>query len=353
MPLAVSMAPPYVSILISAHYRREFLPAAVDSALSQTADRSSFEVVVVKGFTDPALDIRLRAQGVQVYDVLQGHVGARVQAMLPRLSGDVVALLEDDDLFLPTKVTEVASRFRTDPDLDYYHNGVEPVDRLGVPIPSDDPVLYRLNGLFRPLRAPFQVDPKTMGPSRFNDLMELGAGFNLSSISVRRRVLAHRPDLLPSVQMSLPLFLLFQVYASGGRILLDPARTTRYRIYPGNNSPDVTGNPIRRWERMIRGSDARLADLRLIRSLVQDQAPGLAEPFLETSLLTYHIFSAMGSKGMHRAHMARSLVRLLRLNGLRILVNSPAPFAIGGLRLFSDHLSRAASRSIRTLGAMD
>lgn len=47
---------PKLSVVITAHNRRKFLRAAVDSVLSQSLARSEYEVIVVKNFRDQNLD---------------------------------------------------------------------------------------------------------------------------------------------------------------------------------------------------------------------------------------------------------------------------------------------------------
>jgi glycosyltransferase involved in cell wall biosynthesis len=41
---------PYISVIITAHNRKEFLKEAIQSALNQTLERSNYEILVIKNF---------------------------------------------------------------------------------------------------------------------------------------------------------------------------------------------------------------------------------------------------------------------------------------------------------------
>ena len=43
---------PFISVIITAHNRKEFLLEAVNSALNQTLPKDEYEIIVVKNFQD-------------------------------------------------------------------------------------------------------------------------------------------------------------------------------------------------------------------------------------------------------------------------------------------------------------
>ncbi|MGC8544043.1 MAG: glycosyltransferase, partial [Vulcanisaeta sp.] len=50
------MGKPFISVVITAYNRREFLKYAVKSVINQTLDKSLYEIIVVKNFRDPEVD---------------------------------------------------------------------------------------------------------------------------------------------------------------------------------------------------------------------------------------------------------------------------------------------------------
>jgi glycosyltransferase involved in cell wall biosynthesis len=43
---------PFISVIITAHNRREFLLDAVNSALNQTLPKDEYEIIIVKNFSE-------------------------------------------------------------------------------------------------------------------------------------------------------------------------------------------------------------------------------------------------------------------------------------------------------------
>jgi len=106
-----------VSVVIAAHKRVEFLKRAVASATSQRPD----EVLVVKFTHDADLDRELTALGATVLFTEELYQGGKFADGVERASGDVVLLLDDDDVFLPGKVARVRETF-ADPRVVFYEN---------------------------------------------------------------------------------------------------------------------------------------------------------------------------------------------------------------------------------------
>jgi hypothetical protein len=93
-----------VSVVIGAHNYAGFLPAAIDSALSQ--DQAPAEVVVVDdGSSDdtPAVLSRYRREAVVIRTPNRGQLAALATGYAAT-SGDMIVFLDADDVLLPTAV---------------------------------------------------------------------------------------------------------------------------------------------------------------------------------------------------------------------------------------------------------
>jgi len=71
------MGSPFISVVITAHDRKEYLKQAVDSALNQTLSRDNYEVIVTKNF-DTIYDEGWKKQGVKVIRFDERGLGKRV-----------------------------------------------------------------------------------------------------------------------------------------------------------------------------------------------------------------------------------------------------------------------------------
>ena len=113
------MASPTVSVIVPTRNRLDFLVAAVVSVCAQT--RPPDEIIVVEDGSGAAHALQsLRAELSLPLRVLPGPAigpGAARNAGLAVASGDLIAFLDDDDLWQPTKLAWQVDRFALHPDL--------------------------------------------------------------------------------------------------------------------------------------------------------------------------------------------------------------------------------------------
>ena len=105
---------PLVSITINNYNYEHFVAEAIDSALNQTYP--NIEVIVVDdGSTDNSAEI-IASYGDQIISVLKENSGqaSAMNAGFVASSGDIICILDADDLFLPEKVATVVEFFQKD-----------------------------------------------------------------------------------------------------------------------------------------------------------------------------------------------------------------------------------------------
>lgn len=125
---------PKVSILIPAYNAMEYLPATINSVLSQTY--RNFEVVVVNdGSTDnveawinslPDRRVRLVSQPNQ------GLASAR-NTGLNHAKGDYIAFIDADDIWLPNKLERQVHLLDTQPEIGLVYTWIALIDGAGKP----------------------------------------------------------------------------------------------------------------------------------------------------------------------------------------------------------------------------
>lgn len=111
------MTAPSVDIVIDNRDYAEYLPAAIGSALAQ--DHPDVRVIVVDdGSTDRSRDV-IAGFGDRVVPVLKENGGqaSAVNAGIARGSGEIVIVLDADDLLEPAAARRVADAFAADPAL--------------------------------------------------------------------------------------------------------------------------------------------------------------------------------------------------------------------------------------------
>lgn len=107
------MPAPLVSIVINNYNYDRFLPAAIESALAQTY--APIEVLVVDdGSTDRSREV-IAGYGSKIAPLLKSNGGqaSAFNAGIGASRGQIICLLDADDLFHPDKVSQVVEVFRT------------------------------------------------------------------------------------------------------------------------------------------------------------------------------------------------------------------------------------------------
>ena len=134
-PTALDPLPeqPLVSILISNHNYAAYLGDAIESSLRQTYD--NLEVIVCDdGSTDASSDILegYQSQDRRIKLIYQGNSGQALalNAAFRKSSGQIICLLDADDLFAPNKLRSVVNSFAGAPDSGFAVNRMLRVDKM-------------------------------------------------------------------------------------------------------------------------------------------------------------------------------------------------------------------------------
>lgn len=114
--------------MVNYNYGR-YLADAIQSALHQT--HRPFEVIVVDdGSTDGSQDV-LQSFGSDIQAIFLAHSGQAtgMNVAIKRCGGDVICLLDSDDLMLPNRIERIASIFCEHHAVSWVFHGLDLVDR--------------------------------------------------------------------------------------------------------------------------------------------------------------------------------------------------------------------------------
>lgn len=150
---------PHVSVIIPAYNQAQYLAEAIESALAQSfADR---EIIVVDdGSTDHTAAVAQRFGNAvrYVYQENQGLASAR-NTGIRHARGELVALLDSDDAWLPDFLTRTVALAKAKPQQSVFYSGVRYIDTNGQPLPQRGEVPVLAPDAFRRklLRSNFLV----------------------------------------------------------------------------------------------------------------------------------------------------------------------------------------------------
>ena len=125
------MKDPFISVIVVAHDRKQFIVEAVRSVLNQSLNRSHYEVIVVKNFADREIDDFLGENSVVALFVGEARIGLKLSVAIKKSKGNIISLLEDDDTFSYFKLEVVYKSFLKVDNLVVYSNDFNLIDRTG------------------------------------------------------------------------------------------------------------------------------------------------------------------------------------------------------------------------------
>ena len=213
---------PYISVVITAHNRKEFLKEAINSAINQTLDKDFYEIIVVKNFDDQEVDNLIgKNKIINLKSREDSLIGEDLALAIERTRGEVISFLDDDDLFVPEKLEIVYNFFKKYKDLAYLHNNDYFIDGKGNPAKFwvkdiDKDIIY---DHFKDLNELF-------------NLQEYGLYFNMSSINIRKNKILPYLEYLKKINSNQDDFMFFISTLEDPRlIILSKEKLTKYRIH--------------------------------------------------------------------------------------------------------------------------
>ncbi|HXQ95124.1 MAG TPA: glycosyltransferase [Thermoplasmata archaeon] len=309
-----SRGAPSLGVLVTVFHRSRFYRDALASIAEQVGPLPRVEVVVVHS-PDVTIDVpaRFNTQGWTCRAVRSEAVGEGpfLADGLDALATDFVVPLDDDDLWTPWRLATVGQALAAVPSVAYYHNGQEFVDADGGPVTAASARrhLRRFSG--SPRGTPVVVGPASLrrSPGR---LARWGSSFNNSSVAIRRSVLDDCVEDLRATKRLIDSFMFYAGAASGGALVFDPRRLTRYRIHTWNRSRGArTLGPFERAE-PSQTREGRLASLEAMGRMVHRRGADWLVPWVDHDRTYFDLLEGLREGESDRVRTLRRSFRLAR-----------------------------------------
>lgn len=222
-----------------------FLLNAVNSVLEQTGSSRICDITVVKNFVDEDIDGQLLKNSVKVINAGPGGAGEYLLLGIKASSGDLIAFLDDDDKFSPTKIERVVQSFKKDPNLTYYHNGVVRVFEDGRT--AQNP-LYTRRERDKTNAYSFN-EPKSVSYIIDNNLL-----VNISAVVIKREALESFSDEFKNITEATDYFVFYAALGYGGNLMIDETYQSAYTLHHGQSKPEGgTGEFQKKMKALARG----------------------------------------------------------------------------------------------------
>lgn len=210
-----------ISVIITAHDRKQFILKAVDSVRNQKIGADKIEIIVVKNFRDDYIDGQLDQTVSRNIFSNVPSTGEKVAIGIDYCTGDVISLLDDDDEFMPEKLKIVMKEFSKPDSLSLYHNGSYKVNGKGESV-CEKSVPEKDSRIF----CEYSLNLK-----RFKELYIARSNYNISSFSISRSFALSVRDTLSRLKTNVDTALLFLAADGGCSILADSRRLTRILVH--------------------------------------------------------------------------------------------------------------------------
>ena len=225
-----------VTVIITAHSRKNFLLQAINSVISMRLHIDNYQIIVVKNFYDSEIDTFISNHGILNLYCTDLNLGSKIEYSLKFIKGEIVFFLDDDDIFSQDKVETIARYFLSDTDIFYIHNGQNIIDENGNLLKRNK-ISNRQNDL-KTIKIDQESEKKV-----YRLLLRKCLSFNLSSISIRREVLEKLKLFLPRVYLRTDLVILASSLDLNPKVIgYTDSPLTKYRIHGKNLSKFEIGS---------------------------------------------------------------------------------------------------------------
>lgn len=277
--------------------------------MRQDLARSSFQIVVVKNFLEPSIEKYLADVGAETILCTEQPGSLKVAAAFARCRGEIILLLDDDDLFEPSRLRTIAAAFESHPRLGFYGNQASYVGAEGQPLrPRSVPRLGNRPSF--PKGTLLLDSPRTRADLR--KLTYRYPEFNVGSSAIRRELVERSLPYLARMQMTVDTLLFYGALISEFSILLDAAHLTRYRIH-GENTTLAGAGPVEiRLGRLVEFAGVAERDYRIVRELVASSGNAAVLRLIDARLGVSRLTLACRNPGSRRRDFVKPLISLIQ-----------------------------------------
>ena len=320
-----------ISVIITAYNRIHFLPKAISSVLGQRDFDFISQIIVVSNKDFSFIENRNTIKIQKI--IMEGTIGEFLAEAIELATGDIIAFLDDDDLWGEDKISRLSSVFSSK-QIVFYHNLYSYIDYEGTYVKYARRV--EKNNL-NSINAALCFNP-FLEPTRIRVAIERRADFNLSCVAIRKDLISKHIHLLRNITGATDGFFFWIAAISRGYLFVDYIKLTKYRVHALNISGTLSSEKkVKELQRQIRTFKILLS---LVNSSVGKTPVGnICTEWLQLYKSEYEVLALTFNKGGKR-NIVRTLIGIINnSNNIRNTLKYRA-FGFGSLGVLNYKLAR-------------
>jgi len=231
---------PYISVIVTAYKRRQYLYNALLSVKAQTLSRDKYEVIVVKDFEDPQVDNLIKDMGWRNVYSNEEYQGRMYLNGLKEADGDIITFLDDDDTYMPNRLEYVYNVFTYNSDISYLQHSHRHIDTNGNILPMFEADASKNLVPQSELKLSWDMVSKYKEHGYSDPILYIFNNYrrhpdvNSTSIAVKRELLDRHKGLLSELPYEPDCFLFASAIADKASMFFSDAKLSTW-IYHGGN----------------------------------------------------------------------------------------------------------------------
>ena len=242
------MENPYISVIIVAYTRKNYIKQAIESVLNQTLNQNLYEIIVVKNFEDMEIDDFINKNNIKNIYTVDQRYGEKLTIGIKKSKGNIISFLEDDDIYDKKRLKHIYDIFHNYK-IQYYRNSYYYVDKNNGKIQGNE--MYNFDKQLY-----------------FNKSFEVPIGIishivNLSGVSITKNLINKYLSILAKLYITADRFINEIPYLEDIAIFYDSEKLTYYRLH--DSSTHIKNNTIKQYtNRQIMITEMALSDHKLL-----------------------------------------------------------------------------------------
>jgi len=230
------------SVILISYRHEDFIADAIKSIKFQDYDYSKYELIIICRSSSAIraiigdLDLECNVRFIISDDY---RIGPKFLEALKMAQSQWIAVIDDDDMWVPKKLKELEELISQYPDLIYIHNGKYIVD---------EDFHYTNTSSLREERL---ISPSSKNERSIMKDFRKNCEHNESSIAFSKTIVNGKLDSLALLEGALDTFLFVSAIEYGGKIICLNEKLTFFRVTSKNNQSEYAKNQLNNLKRQL------------------------------------------------------------------------------------------------------